>query len=133
MLEEKIIKIAKDSKKASRLLGNLTTEFKNKALINMAKALVANMDSLIQANRRDLEEGKKNNLSPALIDRLTLDAKRIKAMANGLREIASLPDPVGEITKMWRRPNGLQIGKIRTPIGVIGVIYESRPCASGSP
>lgn len=127
MLEEKIIKIAKDGKKASRLLGNLKTELKNKALINMAAALIANVDILIKANGQDLEEAKKNNLSPPLIDRLTLDTKRIEAMANGLREIASLPDPVGEVTKMWRRPNGLQIGKIRTPIGVIGVIYESRP------
>ncbi|MBU2591060.1 MAG: gamma-glutamyl-phosphate reductase, partial [Nitrospinae bacterium] len=127
MLEEKIIKIAKDSKKAARLLGNLTTELKNKAIINMAAALIVNIDILIKANGQDLEEGKKNNLSAALIDRLTLDAKRIEAMAKGLREIASLPDPVGEVTKMWRRPNGLQIGKIRTPIGVIGAIYESRP------
>ncbi|WP_278429193.1 glutamate-5-semialdehyde dehydrogenase, partial [Caldanaerobacter subterraneus] len=118
---------AKKAKEASRKMAVLDTETKNRALINMAEALLENADKILKANEKDVLEAERRNLKASLVDRLKLDEKRIKAMAEGLKEVASLKDPVGDIEEMWIRPNGLQIGKMRVPIGVIGMIYESRP------
>src|SRR3990172_7310912 len=126
-MKEKILKIAQQAKSASRKLSNISTKIKNDALLSMADLLEERIDFLVEANSKDINFAREKGLSSAMIDRLTLNAERIKEMSNGLREIAALPDPVGEVVRMWRRPNGLQIGKIRTPIGVIGIIYESRP------
>ncbi len=93
----------------------------------MADALEENTALILEANAIDLDNGRKLGLTEALLERLTLNEARVKDMANGLREIAALPDPVGEVLGMWKRPNGLDIGRIRTPIGVVGIIYESRP------
>lgn len=127
MLKEKIKKIAQDAKKASRKMAGASIQVKNDALLKMAEDLVSNSDGLIEANSKDLEYAKQKGISIAMQDRLMLNRDRIKKMAESLLKVSQLNDPVGEIVKMWRRPNGLQIGKIRTPIGVIGIIYESRP------
>ncbi|AEF17203.1 Gamma-glutamyl phosphate reductase [Thermoanaerobacterium xylanolyticum LX-11] len=115
------------AKKASRILAILDENIKNEALKNMALKLVENKREILEANEKDVSIAKTKGVKESLIDRLKLDEKRIEGMANGLREIAMLPDPVGDIEEMWKRPNGLQIGKMRCPIGVIGIIYESRP------
>ena len=124
---EEVLQRVKEAKAASRVLANLSTEMKNRALLAMADLLEARGEEIKKENARDLEYGKEKGLSSALLDRLLLDDKRIKGMAQGLREVAALPDPVGEVVKMWKRPNGLQIGKLRVPLGVVAVIYESRP------
>src|SRR5512143_1283898 len=118
---------AAKAKKASRALATIPTEIKNNALFKMAAGLEQKAGELIAENRKDLADAEKKGLSKAMIDRLTLNQDRIKAMADGLREVAALPDPVGEVLKMWRRPNGMQVGRMRVPIGLIGIIYESRP------
>jgi glutamate-5-semialdehyde dehydrogenase len=118
---------AREAKQAARVLASLSTEVKNSALRRMADALGEGQAFLIEENRKDLEEARRQELSPAMIDRLTLSPKRIQDMIKGLREVVALPDPVGEVVRMWRRPNGMQVGKMRVPIGVIGIIYESRP------
>ena len=118
---------AEKAKNASRKLANIRTEIKNNALFKMAAGLEKEAALLISENRKDLMEAEKKGLSKAMIDRLTLTHDRIKAMADGLREVAALPDPVGEIFNMRRRPNGMEVGKMRVPIGLIGIIYESRP------
>ena len=115
------------AKKASRVLANLSTKVKNDALIAMAEEIEKKAEELIKENRKDMESAEKKGLSKAMIDRLTLNPKRIKEMSEGLREVAQLPDPVGEIIKIWRRPNGMEVGRMRVPIGVIGIIYEARP------
>jgi len=126
-IQQYVAEKAKKAKAASRALANISTETKNAALFKMAKGLEAEAATLISENRKDLVEAGKKGLSAAMIDRLTLNPDRIKAMADGLREVAALPDPVGEITRMWRRPNGMEVGRLRVPIGLIGIIYESRP------
>ena len=118
---------AKMAKTASRALANISTEIKNNALFKMAAELEKEADKLIAENKKDLTAAEKKGLSKAMIDRLTLNPDRIKAMADGLREVAVLPDPVGEVLRMWRRPNGMEVGRMRVPIGLIGIIYESRP------
>ena len=118
---------AREARAAARVLSNLSMAVKNAALFEMADRLETQTPALISANMKDLNATKDCGLSKAMIDRLTLNPKRIKEMANGLRDVAALPDPVGEVIRMWRRPNGMQIGKIRVPIGVIGIVYESRP------
>lgn len=115
------------AKSASRKLANLSTEIKNNALFKMAAGLEKQAARLVAENKKDLVSAEQKGLSKAMIDRLTLNPDRIKAMADGLREVAALPDPVGEVLKMWRRPNGMQVGRMRVPIGLIGIIYESRP------
>ena len=122
-IEEK----GKKAREGARRLATLSTAVKNRALLEMADAIEREADRLKRENRKDIEAGEAGSLSSALIDRLTLNDKRIIEMAQGLREVAALPDPVGEVTRMWKRPNGMQVGKIRVPIGVIGIIYESRP------
>jgi glutamate-5-semialdehyde dehydrogenase len=112
---------------ATRVLAQATTNAKNKALLAMAEVIEDNAQSLMEANKKDLTAGEKQGLDAALLDRLELNDARIGAMAEGLREIAALPDPVGEITDLCYRPSGIQVGKMRVPLGVIGIIYESRP------
>ena len=115
----------------ARLAGNrvaeLPSDVKDGALQRVANRLEASCDAILEANARDLEAGRAAGIAPPLLDRLTLNPARIGAMAQGLRDIAALPDPIGEITRMWMRPNGLQVGRMRIPLGVILVIYESRP------
>jgi len=118
---------AEKAKSASRQLANISTEIKNNALFKMAAGLEKHAAMLISENRKDLTEADKKKLSKAMIDRLALNHDRIKAMSDGLREVAALPDPVGEVLRMWRRPNGMEVGRMRVPIGLIGIIYESRP------
>lgn len=115
------------AKRAARPLARLSSTVKNAILHRMAEALLENADFLQSENEKDLRAGKEAGLSTALLDRLALKPKVLETMADGLRQIASLPDPVGEIERMWVRPNGLRIGKMRVPLGVVGVIYESRP------
>src|ERR1700690_1414776 len=118
---------ARNAKTASRVLANLSTEIKNNALFKMAAGLEKESKALIAENKKDLVEAERKGLSKAMIVRLTLNTERIKAMADGLREVAALPDPVGEVLGIRRRPNGMEVGKMRVPIGLIGIIYESRP------
>jgi len=122
-----VVKKAEEAKKSARILANVSSEQKNKVLIQMAEALQQNGKNLIKENEKDITTAKEKGLPNALIDRLTLNEKRIKEMAQGLIEVSALPDPVGEIIRMWHRPNGMMVGKMRVPIGVIGIIYESRP------
>ena len=124
-LKQSVEHKVKASKAASRVLSKASTEAKNKALSCMASALKSKANLIIKANRQDLLKAKK--LSKAMIDRLTLDKKRINEMADSISAVAKLKDPSGVIDKMWKRRNGLVIGKLRVPIGVIGIIYESRP------
>src|SRR5665213_2905959 len=126
-LNDQMTRLAKQAKAASRELARLTTAEKNICLLAMADALGKNSAALKEANALDMEVGAKLNLSSAMLDRLQLDDKRISAMAKGLREVAALPDPVGKILDERTRPNGLKLQKISTPIGVIVIIYESRP------
>ncbi len=126
-LTEQMTQLAKQAKAASRELARLTTAEKNTCLLAMADALEKNSAAIKNANVLDMEVGAKLGLSSAMLDRLHLDDKRIAAMAKGLRDVAALPDPVGRILDERTRPNGLQLRKISTPIGVIVIIYESRP------
>ncbi|WP_315117972.1 glutamate-5-semialdehyde dehydrogenase [uncultured Clostridium sp.] len=126
-LMDYIVAKGKNAKKASKILSVLDSNAKNKALTHMAENLVNNSQSIIEANKIDMEKGKEKGLSKALLDRLLINEKRIIDMAQGLREVADLPDPVGEVIKMWKRPNGIRIGQKRVPLGVLGIIYEARP------
>lgn len=108
-------------------LASLATERKNQCLETIADLVIASAQRIRGANHLDLEQAETTQLSEAMIDRLRLTPQRIEAMADGLRQVAALPDPIGEITKTWRRPNGLVVSKMRIPLGVIGIIYESRP------
>ncbi|OQY25684.1 MAG: glutamate-5-semialdehyde dehydrogenase [Desulfobacteraceae bacterium 4572_35.2] len=115
------------AKQAANIMANLSTSVKNNLLCRMADALESDASLLQQENEKDLNAARENGLAPAMIDRLVLNDDRIKAMADGLREVATLPDPVGEVSGMWKRPNGIQVGRMRIPLGVIGIIFESRP------
>ena len=126
-LKTGVKEMARRAKEASRQLAQVSTAVKNEALLEMAEDLERNQEPLIEENRKDLVSAEKNRLSSALIDRLRLTPLVIRGMAEGLREVARLPDPVGEVVRMWKRPNGLWVGRMRIPIGVIGIIYESRP------
>jgi glutamate-5-semialdehyde dehydrogenase len=126
-IAQQIRQIAEAARLASHRMANLSSVAKNGLLLAMADALEAGSDGLMAENARDLEAGREKGLSSAMLDRLMLDGPRIKAMADALREVAALPDPVGEVSRMWRRPNGLQVGKMRIPLGVIGIVYEARP------
>lgn len=124
---EMMTRLARQAKAASREVARLDTAEKNACLLAMAAALVQATDALKQANALDLEVGAQLGLSAAMLDRLKLDDQRIAAMARGLREVAALPDPVGRVLAERTRPNGLKLQKISTPIGVVVIIYESRP------
>ena len=126
-IKDKITKMGSDALTASRALANLTTDQKNKILLAMADGILSDADQIISANAIDLDNAVNNNLTNSMIDRLRLDQKRIEAIADGIRQVATLPDPVGEIMDEWERPNGIKIKQIRVPIGIIGIIYESRP------
>lgn len=115
------------AKKASFKLGNLSSSVKNEGLSKIASYLVERKKEILDANAIDVENAKNKGITGALIDRLTLNEKRIESMAEGLMQIVALPDPIGEVTSMWKRPNGLKIGQQRVPMGVIGIIYEARP------
>ena len=124
---ESLEQIGMRAKKASRYLAKLGIDEKNKALDAVADALETNAEYIIRANEKDLENARANGMKPALIDRLALNEKRINAMADGIRVLTGLEDPIGEVTGMKKRPNGLLIGTKRVPLGVVAIIYESRP------
>lgn len=124
---ESLEQIGMRAKKASRYLAKLGIDEKNKALDAVADALETNAEYIIRANEKDLENARANGMKPALIDRLALNEKRINAMADGIRVLTGLEDPIGEVTGMKKRPNGLVIGTKRVPLGVVAIIYESRP------
>ena len=115
------------AKAAARTLATAGMEVKNAALLAMAKALGENQAAILEANARDIAGAKERGLTPPMVERLTLSSKRIAEMQAGLEQVAGLPDPIGTVLSGWRRPNGLQISKVRVPLGVIGIIYESRP------
>lgn len=127
MLEKEMEQLGQATKRASYQLAVLSTAVKNQALQAMAKALEERCRMILSANKVDMEQGRAAGLSNALLDRLLLTPDRIKEMADGLRDLAALSDPVGEMTGSWTRPNGLRVGKMRVPLGVIGIIYEARP------
>jgi len=122
-----LLGIGERAREASRRMGRAETAAKNRALTAIAEALEADVAELMAENRKDLDAGRRRDLDDASLDRLELNEKRIKAMADGLREITALADPVGEITGLTYRPSGIQVGRMRVPLGVIGIIYESRP------
>jgi glutamate-5-semialdehyde dehydrogenase len=126
-LKEEAIELGKRAKAAARRLAVLSSEEKNRALRQMADRLAAQSALLIEENQKDLEAARKTGAGKAVLDRIALNPTRVEAMAQGLRDVVALPDPVREIAKLWRRPNGLQVGKMRIPLGVIGIIYEARP------
>jgi glutamate-5-semialdehyde dehydrogenase len=122
-----MVGVGKQARAASRLIAKAGTEAKNRALTEMARAIERAAKVLLEANAKDLEAARKKNLDSAAVDRLTLNVAAIEAMADGLEQIARLPDPVGEIIGLKYRPSGIQVGQMRVPLGVIGIIYESRP------
>ncbi|MDH7606100.1 MAG: glutamate-5-semialdehyde dehydrogenase, partial [Melioribacter sp.] len=126
-MENKLIELAKRSKAAAYKLSLLSTNQKNQILQSMADELLANQNFILEANSKDIQAGKEKGLSDAMLDRLLLTSERLTSMANAIREIIQLPDPVGEISNIRIRPNGIQVGMMRIPLGVIGIIYEARP------
>ncbi|HUU39902.1 MAG TPA: glutamate-5-semialdehyde dehydrogenase, partial [Desulfatiglandales bacterium] len=126
-LHKMITSMAKDAKLAARILRSSGRAQKDAALGFMAETLISRKEKIIGINAKDVSLAKEKGLTKAVIDRLTLNEATIDSMVSGLREVAALKDPVGEVTGMWKRPNGLQVGRIRVPLGVIGFIYESRP------
>ena len=126
-IEAYMFKLGSQARAASREIGKATTAEKNDALLAIAEAIDCGRQQLLKANQLDLAAGGEKQLEPALLDRLELTGKRIDTMLNGLREVVALDDPVGEISDLKRRPSGIQVGRMRVPLGVIGIIYESRP------
>lgn len=126
-IQDYMTTLGKQARAASRVLAAASTNTKNRALQAIAAELRAAAPALLQANERDLANAREAGLDSAMIDRLTLTAKGVESMAQGLEQIAALPDPVGEMTDIKQRPSGIQIGKMRVPLGVIGIIYEARP------
>jgi len=126
-IKSRVIEIAEKAKSAATVLARLSSDAKNRVLMDMAEELIRQAGMLIGENAKDIEKAKQLGLSTAMIDRLALKESTIEGIAKGLREVAALPDPVGKVTSMWRRPNGLLVGRMRIPLGVIGIIYESRP------
>ncbi len=122
-----ITEICRKAKAASVEMAKLTADAKNTALCKMANALEVNIQTILAANQKDVEAAKSKGLKTALLDRLALDQKKIRGMANDIREVSALADPIGTIISSWTRPNGLIISQVRVPLGVVGVIYESRP------
>jgi len=126
-IREEITTMAVNAKRAARQMAALSTSTKNRVLQHMAEGLAAERDFIQQENRKDLEAGRAKGLSAAMLDRLELSDKVIDSMVAGLKEVIALPDPVGEVSEMVRRPSGITVGRMRIPLGVIGMIYESRP------
>lgn len=126
-MNDMLIQMGKNAKEAETILRSLSTDKKNEVLSAVAEHLVEQAANLIKANEEDVENGRKNHMPESLVDRLLLTEERIKGMAEGLRQLVELEDPIGEVTGMKKRPNGLLIGQKRVPLGVIGIIYEARP------
>ncbi|NBV84743.1 MAG: glutamate-5-semialdehyde dehydrogenase [Verrucomicrobia bacterium] len=126
-IKETILECGRRARAAARLLSRTSTAQRNAGVLAMADALEAAAGEVLAANALDLALARERGLSGAMLDRLTLNPKRVDAMAQGVREVAALPDPVGEVIRHWTRPNKLEISKVRVPIGVVGIIYESRP------
>ncbi len=126
-IKSSVQQIAREAQWAARKLSRVTETEKNNALLRMADELEKNSRMLLEENSKDVARARKSGMTKAMLDRLTLKQSTIEQMAKGLKEVAALPDPVGKITSMWRRPNGLLVGRMRIPLGVIGIIYESRP------
>lgn len=126
-MNKELLTKGKQAKAAAYELGNASTLLKNKGLLEMAKLLLKKQTEILVANERDLQVAKEKGISQAMLDRLTLNAERLQDMAEGLRQVAGLPDPIGEVLSMWKTENELQIGQKRVPLGVIGMIYEARP------
>jgi glutamate-5-semialdehyde dehydrogenase len=126
-LRQELTNLAKNAQAASRAMLNVSCATKNNVLKEMAAEIIHKKNLILRGNKKDIAQAKVSGQSRAFIDRLTLDDKRIKGMADSLIEISKLKDPVGEVIKAWSRPNGLRIQKMRVPIGVIAIIYESRP------
>lgn len=122
-----LIEICRRAKEVSRQIGNLGTQTKNEALLAVAEALLSHAGEIISANEKDLANGRERRMPEGLLDRLMLNEERIAQMAEGLRQVAALDDPIGEVISMKKRPNGLRIGQKRVPLGVVGMIYEARP------
>ena len=129
-IKEQISSMAKTAKEMAPAIATAKTDVKNNALKKIAQGLKDELSSLLKANAKDVAYAQEKGLSKAMIDRLTLTEDRIEGMINNLYEVIALPDPVGNITKMWLRPNGLKVGRMRIPLGVIGMIYEARPDAT---
>lgn len=125
--QEYLLPLCQKAKEASRKLANLNTAIKNNVLLTVADLLLKNEKEILQENLKDLENARNQNLDSAKTERLTLNRKRIEEMAAGLKEVAALPDPIGELHHMEKRPNGMMVGQMSVPIGVIAIIYESRP------
>lgn len=126
-IREELISQAAAAKKAARIMAKADSDLKNQALNLIADKLMERQQEIIEINKQDMKAARQNEIGKALLDRLKLTPARISSMAAGLREVAGQADPIGEVPEMWKRPNGLQIGKIRVPLGVIGIIYEARP------
>lgn len=126
-LSTQILDFGRRARQAARALSLLESPQKNAALLAMADEVIASSSAILAANAEDLARAHKNGLAPAMLDRLTLDEARLQKIAGGIRQVASLPDPVGAVLRQWTQPNGIEITKLRVPIGVIGIIYESRP------
>ena len=126
-LEKELILMGKNARKASQILTLANSDLKNSAIEAMAVDIEKNKENILEANIKDVEKAKANNISKSFLDRLILNDERIKSISDGLREIIKIEDPVGQTMSKWDRPNGLNIERVRTPLGVIGVIYESRP------
>ncbi|AZO96496.1 glutamate-5-semialdehyde dehydrogenase [Halocella sp. SP3-1] len=126
-IKEEVLGQAKKAKRAAARLASISTQVKDAALLNIADRLETSTERIMLENNKDMEAGVQSGLTRAMLDRLKLNEERIKGMADGLRELVNLEDPVGDVIKMWKRPNGLQIGQMKVPLGVIGIIYESRP------
>ena len=126
-IKQYILETGKRAREASRIMAKTDTATKNQMLLNIADLITESQTGLLEANELDLATGKANGLDAALLDRLELTPERIKAMAEGLCQVAELPDPIGEISAMEERPSGIKVGRMRVPLGVIGIIYESRP------
>ncbi|PAB59006.1 glutamate-5-semialdehyde dehydrogenase [Anaeromicrobium sediminis] len=122
-----VLSIGEIAKKASRNMINIDTITKNEALIKMAESLIENKEYILNENKKDMENGEAKGFTKALLDRLLLTEDRLNAMAGGLKQVAALDDPIGEVVSMIKRPNNLRIGKMRVPLGVVGIIYEARP------
>jgi glutamate-5-semialdehyde dehydrogenase len=126
-IQQSVRLMAERARAASRIARRLSTSRKNDVLLACAKMIEDGVEGLCRENKKDLDAGEKNGLSSAMLDRLALSDKTLKSMTEGLREVAALPDPVDEITRAWRRPNGLEIARMQVPLGVIAIIFESRP------
>lgn len=126
-IKQYILETGKRARKASRIMAKTDTSTKNQVLLNIADLIIESQEKLLEANALDFDAGNANGLDAALLDRLELTPERIKSMAEGLRQVAGLPDPIGEVSAMEERPSGIKVGRMRVPLGVIGIIYESRP------